>query len=600
MSLTARSVNRARGDPSPPTDRAELPPALRAHLLDPAHWRESLETFARATNLAVALTDEEGRLLGECQNPQKTWLLLHAHRPSAGRPPPESGTCPFSLALLDPCTCVADALATGGVVTVRDRTGLVHFAVPLRLGEQLLGALVAGQVFDQYPEQLPLEQAAKAFGVPPGDVWRSARLEHPVKQATLRVYADLLANLARTSLQSRHQIAVEADRLAEMTRLRNQLAEADLRKNQFLAMLGHELRNPLAPLRNALHILQRLGPDQPDTTWATDVIERQTALMTRLVNDLLDVSRITSGKVRLHKEPVNVAAVVARAVEMSRQLLDDRRHELTVALPDEPAWLDADPMRLTQVLANLLNNASKYTDEGGRIRLTVEREGGEAVLRVRDTGVGIAAEMLPRVFDLFTQADHSLAHAQGGLGIGLTMVHSLVEMHGGSVRGFSAGLGQGSEFVVRLPLLAEPPAAADAEEEDNGLRIPPSPRRVLVVDDNRDGSNSLALLLKMRGHEVQVAHDGATALVTALAMRPEVVLLDIGLPDLDGYEVARRLRNEAGTKEALLVALTGYGQEDDRRRSREAGFDHHLVKPVDFDDVQALLAAGEMLAPATR
>jgi signal transduction histidine kinase/CheY-like chemotaxis protein len=372
----------------------------------------------------------------------------------------------------------------------------------------------------------------------------------------------------------------------ELQRRADALAEADRRKDEFLAMLGHELRNPLAPIRNAVRILELRGSPDRQLHWACGVIDRQAAQLARLVDDLLDVSRISRGKITLLKEPVELTDVIARAVESCRPQLEERRHELSVALPLEKVWLQADATRLAQVVANLLNNAAKYTAEGGRIGLSAQREGAEIVLRVRDNGVGIEADMLPRVFDLFAQADHTLDRAAGGLGIGLTLVKSLVELHGGRVEAFSAGLGQGSEFVIRLPVLtrdAEPPLTRAAPAP-----APPS-RRVLAVDDNVDAVESLALLLSAQGHEVRTAYDGPAAVAAAAAFQPEVVFLDIGLPHMDGYEVARRLRGQAGLSITLLVALTGYGQEEDRRRADEAGFDAYLIKPADPTTLQRLL-----------
>jgi two-component system CheB/CheR fusion protein len=369
------------------------------------------------------------------------------------------------------------------------------------------------------------------------------------------------------------------------------LREADRRKDEFLAMLAHELRNPLAPIRNAVHVLKLLGPADPNLRRAGDMIERQVRHLARLVDDLLDVSRITRGKIQLQKEKLDLATVVARAVEESRPLIDARGHRLRVTLPPQPVWLVGDATRLVQVLANLLNNAAKYTEEGRDIGLMVEHGQGEAVVRVRDTGLGIPADLLPRVFDLFTQGDRSLARSEGGLGVGLTVVRSLVEMHGGSVSAHSDGPGTGSEFVVRLPALRVKAASPEDDGEAQRAAAPPSPsRRVLVVDDNHDTADSLAVLLKVGGHQVRTAHDGPAALEEAASFRPEVVLLDIGLPRMDGYEVARRLREEVGLRGALLVAVTGYGQEEDRRRAEEAGFQVHLVKPADPGAVQALLA----------
>jgi signal transduction histidine kinase/CheY-like chemotaxis protein len=377
------------------------------------------------------------------------------------------------------------------------------------------------------------------------------------------------------------------------------LAEADARKNEFLAMLGHELRNPLAPIRNAVKIMKQRGSDDPDMCWARDVVDHQVRHMGQLVDDLLEISRVTSGKVRLQKEAVDVATIVAFAVETSRPTIEAQHHRLSISLPAEPIYVDADSIRMAQVLSNLLNNAAKYTQSEGQIRLAAAPDGDEVVFRIRDNGIGIPPEMLSRIFDLFTQVDHSLDHSQGGLGLGLTLVRSLIEMHGGTVQALSDGLGRGSEFIVRLPILAAvalpaEPAVSDATTSRKQQPSGPS-RRVLVVDDNVLSAQSLATILRLEAHDVQVTHDGGLAIEAVRRFRPEVVLMDIGLPGIDGYEVARRLRGDAslGAGIALLVAVTGYAEDDARRRSQEAGFDHHLVKPVDPDGVLALLASLE-------
>ncbi len=397
------------------------------------------------------------------------------------------------------------------------------------------------------------------------------------------------------------QLAMIASVALENVALYNRLQDEDRRKDVFLATLAHELRNPLAPVLNVVQLMKH-GLDEYTLQWSRDVLDRQVQQMKRLVDELSDMSRIARGKVRLRKERVDVAAVVARAVEACRPLLDQRRHELTVALPQEPVVLEADPTRLAQILCNLLNNAAKYSDEGAHIWLTVERAGGggqppdEVVLRVRDTGMGIPAEMLPHIFDLFVQVDRSLGRAQGGLGIGLALVRSLVEMHGGRITARSDGPGKGSEFIVRLPVSVEAPA----EQSATGPAVSPEPqasRRVLVVDDNRDGAETLATLLRATGHEVRVAYDGPTALAEAHTFRPDVVLCDIGMPGMDGYEVARRLRQDADLPHPVLIAVTGYGQAEDRRRTHAAGFDHHLTKPVDLAALQQVFA-GPARAPA--
>jgi PAS domain S-box-containing protein len=367
------------------------------------------------------------------------------------------------------------------------------------------------------------------------------------------------------------------------------LREDDRRKDEFLALLAHELRNPLAPIRNALGVMRLEPIEHPDLRWARDVLERQVEQLTRLVDDLLDVSRITRGKIALRKEPMAVSEVIARAVETSRPWIDERRHRLELSLPPEPILLLADPTRLTQAVANLINNAAKYTEPGGRIEVSALRAAGEAVLRVRDTGVGIAPEMLPDIFNMFTQVDRSLDRSQGGLGIGLTLVRRLVELHDGSVKAYSDGPGHGSEFVIRLPCL---PGSAGAERQ---AEAPPPRRdlprtcRILIVDDNHDAANSLSRLLRISGYESSAAYGGVQALEMAQANPPDVVLLDIGMPGMDGYDVARGLRALPGMERVVLVALTGYGQEGDRRLTEAAGFELHLVKPVDLAELHALL-----------
>jgi PAS domain S-box-containing protein len=375
----------------------------------------------------------------------------------------------------------------------------------------------------------------------------------------------------------------------ELRRRTAELASEDRRKDQFLAMLAHELRNPLAPIRNAVELMRQVETFDPSFQPSREMVERQVKHLARLVDDLLDVSRITRGSIRLRKEKVDLGTVVQSAVEAVRPLVASRSHELEVELPSEPLHLDADPARLEQIVSNLLDNAARYTMPGGRIWVKAGREGDEAVVRVRDSGIGVPPDVLERVFEPFVQtAGDSLARTEGGLGVGLTLVRSLVEMHGGQVEAHSPGLGQGSEFVVRLP--ARLPA--DAENPLQELISLPQARslRVLVVEDNLDAAESLATLLRLWNHDVQVVNDGLSALDAARSQRPEVVLLDIGLPGLDGFQVARKLREEVGLEDTLLVAMTGYGQPEDRRRSREAGIHHHFVKPVEPLVLRNLLA----------
>jgi len=384
--------------------------------------------------------------------------------------------------------------------------------------------------------------------------------------------------------------------------MEDELRESDRRKSEFLAMLAHELRNPLAPIRHSLEVMRRsrklesaltgsadsdrtkLAASQPIDV-AMDVLDRQVGQMARLVDDLLDAGRISRGKMVLRIERVELSSVMHHALEAVRPLCDTAGHELIVSLPQEPVYLNADPTRLAQIVGNLLNNACKFTDHGGRIWLTVERGdtssglAASVVIRVRDTGIGIAADQRSHIFDMFTQGDTALERAVTGLGIGLTLVKTLTEMHGGTVDVISAGLGHGSEFIVRLPIVARESATAPPRFVSRQPARPAKGLRILIVDDNQDAASMLAMLLELNGYETHMAHDGVDAVETAAAIRRDVILLDIGLPRLNGYEVARKIRQQPGRP--LLVALTGWGQEEDRRRTEDAGFDAHLVKPVD-------------------
>jgi signal transduction histidine kinase/DNA-binding response OmpR family regulator len=384
-------------------------------------------------------------------------------------------------------------------------------------------------------------------------------------------------------------LARQAADLIESKKAEESLKEADRRKDEFLATLAHELRNPLAPLRNGLQVMKLARLDGNAVEQARAMMERQLVQMVRLIDDLLDLSRVSRGKVELKKERVALASVVQQAVETSRPLIEASGHDFKLDVLSEPIFVDADVIRLVQVISNLLNNAAKYTDRGGRVTLAVERQGSDAVVSVRDTGVGIPAHMLPKVFEMFTQVDRSLDKSQGGLGIGLSLVKKLVQMHGGTVEAKSDGHGMGSAFVVRLPVVL----ALAGEQEQAVADVKPartSRRRILVVDDNRDSANSLAMLLRIMGNDTQTAHDGLEALEVAAVYRPDVILLDIGMPKLDGYETARRIRNAAWGKNVVLVAQTGWGQEEDKRRSQEVGFNLHMVKPVDPAALEKLLA----------
>jgi signal transduction histidine kinase len=402
-------------------------------------------------------------------------------------------------------------------------------------------------------------------------------LERPVRMATL-------VSAARTALRARaRQYQARAHLLA--------LEEGDRRKDEFLATLAHELRNPLAPILNSVEILRLSPGSDPVVRPLADMMRRQVSHMVRLVDDLLEISRITRGKIELRKARVELSAVLDAALETSRPAIEAAGLALQVALPASPLPIDADPTRMAQVFANLLNNAAKYTDRGGRIDVRAAREGAEVVVRVADTGIGMAPDMVGRIFDMFVQADAKGARAQGGLGIGLTLARSVVEMHGGSIAAHSAGPGRGSEFVVRVPA-----AGADARTAARAERAPAAgpvdaPPRVLVVDDNHDAAESLAILLKVMGAQVEVVHDGPAAIAAVAVQRPAIVFLDIGMPQMSGYDVAREIRRGQGARAPVLVALTGWGQQKDREHSRAAGFDHHLVKPAEKEALRRLLAA---------
>ncbi|MFL5330061.1 MAG: response regulator [Gemmataceae bacterium] len=376
---------------------------------------------------------------------------------------------------------------------------------------------------------------------------------------------------------SRAAVALDNSRLYQDVR------EADRQKNDFLSMLAHELRNPLAPIRNAVELLRLNVEDPKRSSWACGLIDRQVRHMVRLVDDLLDISRITQGKIRLQMEPVDLARVVADAVESSLSQIDARGHQLRVDVPDNLLWVNGDANRLEQVINNLLNNAAKYSEQEGKIHLSATAEAGFAVIRVEDEGIGIPTEMLEAIFELFTQVDRAIDRSEGGLGIGLTLVQRIVEMHGGTTQAMSKGLGSGSQFTVRIPLLAQSESPQVANNAHTASEAGSQCKRILIVDDNVDGAESLAILLRLQGHEVRSTHDGISALELSEEFCPDVVVLDIGLPRMHGYEVARRLRSKAKTQRALLVAVTGYGTDLDMSQSREAGFDHHLVKPVDLE-----------------
>jgi signal transduction histidine kinase/integral membrane sensor domain MASE1/ActR/RegA family two-component response regulator len=448
---------------------------------------------------------------------------------------------------------------------VAARAGLhAGFGFPIEIGDRVEGVIEFFNRDVEEPDE-SLLQVMRTLGVQLGQVLERRRAEEALER-------------------SQRELAERVE----------QLAESDRRKDEFLAMLAHELRNPLAPIAAAAEILGDVESADAGLQRAREMLDRQVQHMVKLIDDLLDVSRISRRKIQLERADVTLSTVVEHALEVSRGSLEARGHTLEVALPAEPVVLHADLTRLAQALANLLNNAAKFTEPGGRVRLVAALDGDAVTIRVRDDGVGIEPKLLPHIFDLFVQSSTTPDRAHGGLGIGLTLVRTLIEMHGGQVGARSEGVGRGSEFSLRLPARRGPlTAAAQA-----GAAPAPSIRalRILLVEDNEDAAESLAHLLRRRGHETHIARDGNQGLERARAMQPDVVLLDIGLPGLDGFEVARQLRGQADADGMLLVAVSGYGQEADRRRAREAGFDHHLVKPVELGELGRILA----LAPASR
>jgi signal transduction histidine kinase len=414
----------------------------------------------------------------------------------------------------------------------------------------------------------------------------------PVVPEILRAKVSVFAELYRkTRALERLNVELEqrvAERTAALEATTAALQEADRRKDEFLAILAHELRNPLAPIRTAVQLLRHRELAEAQSVRAREVIERQVQHLVCLIDDLLDVSRITSGLITLQRERVLIDTVVARAVETARPLIDARRHELTLELPDELLTVEGDPTRLVQTVGNILHNAAKFTEPGGRIEVTVSREGSSAVIGVKDTGIGIASELVPKIFELFSQVHEKSDSSHGGLGIGLALVRRLVEMHGGTVSAHSAGPGRGTELVIRLPLVSVQSTLGTTMAES---RTPPhvDPRRILVADDNNDAAEAMAVLLQLAGHDVRTANDGIEALAVAETFEPQIVLLDLGMPRMDGYEAARRIRRQAWGRNATLVALTGWGQQQDRQRTSDAGFDAHLVKPAtEFDLLQAI------------
>ena len=401
------------------------------------------------------------------------------------------------------------------------------------------------------------------------------------------VSGEALVSAARSALRARRRQYQAREMIAERAATNAQLLSAARQKDEFLAMLAHELRNPLAPIRNAAEAIRISdGVLPPRVRWAREIIERQSRHLANLLEDLLDVSRINTGKVSLKRDTIELGSILTAAIDVAKLSIDARQHALVVKLPDRPVYLNADPTRMAQVFGNLLDNAAKYTPDGGRIEIHGTPDAHHVVVSVEDNGTGISADELPEVFELFSQSDRALDRAQGGLGIGLSVVRSLVHMHGGTVEARSGGLGMGTRVSVTLPVVPAPAHRNALPTQTE--RLQPQRLHIVVVDDNDDAASSLATLLELSGHHVRTAHDGPRALDECRTRQPDVVLLDIGLPGMDGYEVARRLKEMPAMADAILIAITGYGQADDVARSRKAGFDHHLVKPIEPGNLMAL------------
>jgi signal transduction histidine kinase/DNA-binding response OmpR family regulator len=498
------------------------------------------EGMARLLELAVPHFAEDATLLVDDES-QGQWLCLS---PSEDLMKFRYEELPRTLA-----ASLQDVLSEGRAL----RTG-----VPLRVGERRLGALL---IETREADLATLEELASRAAM----AFDNARL-----------YGSLQREIARS-------------RAAEES-----LQEAARRKDEFLAMLSHELRNPLAPIRTAIEVIRRVAPPDPTLTMARDAVDRQVGHLVRLVEELLDVSRISEGRITLKKEQIELGRVIAHSVETARPLVEARSQQLSVRLPRAPMWVFGDAVRLAQVVANLLNNAAKYTPEGGHIEVAVSAHDSEALIEVTDDGEGIDSQLLPRVFDLFVQGQRSLDRSQGGLGLGLTLVKRLVELHQGRVEASSAGAGRGSTFRIFLPCLSAVSKGAERVSPIQSARPKARGRRVLVVDDNADAAETVAAYLRLEGHEAKVVTEGTEVLVSARVFEPQVVVLDIGLPGLDGYQIAQQLRAHPQTRETLLIAVTGYGREEDRLRAAEAGFDCHFVKPADPIEIQLAIERGRV------
>jgi signal transduction histidine kinase len=545
-------------------------------LLRTETWTRALDKFGAATRLTTVLYSHSlERVLG----PIHPAPLFQA---AAGADHPLFTECARR--------CLADPES---VLTV-ERFGIGVIGNRLVVDGECVGVAVAGYAVTAFPAETAVRRFALEGRVPFPPVWRAVRQQMPLTEARLTICSELLHVLTESLLN-------ENVRTREYQRTAEHLADTNRAKDEFLAMLSHEIRNPLGPIQMAMQLVGSGHADAATTERARQVVDRQVKHLVRLLDDLLDVSRITRGRIELRKQSINVTTAVANALETTRPLIEADGHALSVSLPEEPLVVDADPVRLEQIVVNLVTNAAKYTPPRGRLAVSVAREPPDAVIRVRDNGVGIPADLLPHVFELFRQGERSLARGAGGLGIGLTIVHNLVTLHGGSVTAHSEGPGSGSEFTVRLPLFSAPRGMAPVLDRDrdtnrDGLPGHVAPLRILVIEDDRDNREVLQRSLDLAGHRVDVAEDGAAGLERVLTTRPDVALIDIGLPGMDGYEVARQIRRDLG-RGIRLIALTGYGQPEDRRRAEQAGFDAYLVKPVFADQLVRVLTREGASAP---
>ena len=522
-------------------------------IIQPEVWTRALEKYAAATRLTVSV-----------HGPSRDLLLGPIQSSPLFDVTGGSGNALHT-------SCVARCFEESRGPVVMDDSSFSMIGTPLIVHGAAVGAVTAGPALTAFPNEMLIRRFAQQRQLPFSQLWRTVRHQVPLTAGRIRVYGELLQALVDTLLN-------ESLRASEHRQAVSHLAAANQAKDEFLAMLSHELRNPLAPIQIAMQIIGRADAGDAMIDKARETVNRQVRLLARLLDDLLEVSRITRGAVELRKQPVNITTAVANALDTTRSFIDAREHALTVSVPERPLVLDADPMRVEQIITNLVLNAAKFTPPKGTVAVSASRLHDEAVIRVRDSGIGIPGDLLPRVFDMFTQGDRSLAHSGGGLGVGLTIVKKLVELHGGTITAESEGPGRGSEFTVRLPIR---PSVQDAASVKSAAvpRAPAERTHILVAEDNPDSREMLKALLEAAGHQVRVANDGPQAVETARLHRPDLALIDLGLPGFDGYEVARRIRRDLG-RNIRLIAITGYGQAEDRRMTAEAGFDMHLVKPV--------------------